>query len=101
MNKEEIIDKYVKEITIRMDNMPTMFAKTTLADRRHMENGFRFAVMSSIEVLKTLLDNGAASQTTLTPQASKSTEQPKKGKIAFDGARFGRDVMDFLGGGGK
>ena len=56
MNKDEIIDQYVKELSLKLDIMPDMFAKTSLSDRKHMENGFRYAVISSVEALKVLLD---------------------------------------------
>jgi len=55
MKKEELIDEYVKQISEKINTMTNMFTKTTLSDRKHMENGFRYAVTSSIEVLKSLL----------------------------------------------
>ncbi len=55
MNKEEIIDEYVKKISLKMDNMPSMFAKTTMSDKKHMENGFRYAMTESVNILREIL----------------------------------------------
>jgi len=55
MNKDEILDEYVKRVSAKIDIMPAKFVKTNQSDKRHMENGFRYAISESIEVLKTLL----------------------------------------------
>ena len=54
-NKEEIIDKYVNELTAKIDKLSEVY-KTSLTDRKHMENGYRFAIMASVEALRKILD---------------------------------------------
>ena len=75
MTKEEIIEAYVQEVMTRLDNMSNMFSKTNVADRKHMENGFRYAVTSTVEILNSLLDE--------------KKEVPKNGFRAFIDKQLG------------
>lgn len=96
MNKDEIIGKYVNEIYKKLDSMYSGFVKLSTADKRHMENGFRYAVTESVKALSTVLDDERSVAVAVLPKDNK--EDPKKGKIKFDGKQFGKDILDFLGG---
>ena len=95
-NKDELIGKYVGEIYKRLDEMSQDFVKMSLADRKHMENGFRYAVTASVEIISKLLTSEVS--------LPKVTEIPKGGdgkpinKFADGMSRFSKDAVKFITG---
>ena len=95
MNKDEIIDEYVRQVTLKIDVMPNAFAKTTVSDRKHMDNGFRYAIMASIEVLKVILEEKKENafrtfvnkQLGLTPPTQKDIDD-ERAKLALEQERL-------------
>lgn len=56
MNKEEIIETYMSEMNKKANDMSKNFIRMTVSDKKHMENGFNYAVTSTVEILNKILE---------------------------------------------
>ena len=56
MNKEEFIKKFIDKLYDRLDEMPLAFREVNSSDKKHMENGFNFAITNASQLLGSMLD---------------------------------------------
>jgi hypothetical protein len=55
MKKDEVIEKYMHEIQKKKDYISTAYVIKNSSDRKIIENGFNYAVTSTVEILNELL----------------------------------------------
>ncbi len=114
MNKEELLNKFLKDMTAESDNLRKTYPNTSYSDGKHMLNGFEFCTQKAvnwieqfIEAYPQLMPSTAGpspyptdyfSQKPIAQAVPKSSEKNDKlKKVGNALSDVGKDVLKFIG----
>lgn len=118
INKEQLLQKYLHDMSLESDELRKVFPNTNFSDGTHMKNGFEFCQRKSVNWIEQLLDSLDLQQTpvqveqknyfnskpisqvkTDTKVNSEKNEKLKKIGTALGGV--GSDILKAIGGSGS